>query len=126
MSAHKSINILVVDDEPLMCQLLKNLLNKLGFNNVDEAADGQSAMAKIGVKSYGLVFSDWKMGPMNGIDLVKKMRASGNMAPIIMVTSNTTALHEAEAQKSGVTAFIKKDIDLRALRDKINAILDPQ
>ena len=124
VSAHKNISILVVDDEPIVRQLIKNLLHKLGFDNVDEAADGQSAMDKMGPKNYGLVFSDWKMGPMNGIDLVKKMRAAGNTVPIIMVTSNNTAVHEAEARKSGVNDFIKKDVDLRTLRDKINDILD--
>ena len=76
MATDPSIAILVVDDFSTMVRIARNLLKQLGFDNVDEAAGGSSALAKMREKPYDLVISDWNMEPMSGIDLLREIGPS--------------------------------------------------
>ena len=75
MAVDVSMPILVVDDYNTMIRIIRNLLKQLGFENVDDATDGSSALAKMRAKPYGLVISDWNMSPMTGYDLLREIRA---------------------------------------------------
>src|SRR3546814_3474890 len=55
-----------LDDYSTMRRIIRNLLTQIGFAEVDEAADGGAALAKLRETSYGLVISDWNMEPMTG------------------------------------------------------------
>ena len=75
MAVDASMSILIVDDYNTMIRIIRNLLKQLGFENVDDANDGTSALAKMQEKTYGLVISDWNMAPMTGFDLLREIRA---------------------------------------------------
>src|SRR6266576_1809618 len=85
MAFDLSMPILVVDDYSTMIRIIRNLLKQLGFENVDDASDGSAALAKMQVKKYGLVISDWNMEPMTGYDLLREVRAqaTGSGAPTL-------------------------------------------
>ncbi|MEX1083546.1 MAG: response regulator, partial [Xanthobacteraceae bacterium] len=74
MAVEMSMPILVVDDYNTMIRILRNLLKQLGFQDIDDATDGSSALTKMRQKKYGLVISDWNMEPMTGYDLLKAVR----------------------------------------------------
>jgi two-component system, chemotaxis family, chemotaxis protein CheY len=57
MAVDLSMSVLVVDDYNTMVRIIRNLLNQLGFKDVDDASDGRSAIAKMRAKHYGLVIS---------------------------------------------------------------------
>lgn len=59
--------VLIVDDYRSMLRIVRGLLTQLGFSNVDEAMDGQSAYDMLCAKPYGLVISDWNMQPVTGL-----------------------------------------------------------
>src|SRR5262249_25100163 len=67
MALDLSMPILVVDDYGTMIRIIRNLLKQLGFDNVDDAPDGASALTKMRGRRYGLVISDWNMEPMTGL-----------------------------------------------------------
>ena len=69
MAVNMDMQILVVDDYKTMIRIIRNLLKQLGFNNVDDAADGSEALQKLRGKKYDLVISDWNMEPMTGYEL---------------------------------------------------------
>src|SRR5262245_34222131 len=102
------MNILVVDDYQMITRLLRNLLKQIGFNNVDEASDGQEALNKINDKAYGLIISDWSMEPMNGLELLKNLREAGNAVPFILVTAESTIEKVQIAREAGVSHYIVK------------------
>ena len=81
--------ILVVDDYPTMVHIIRNQLRQLNFRNVDDALDGESALRKLLDGKFGLVISDWNMKPMNGLELLKAIRADHKFKdlPFIMVTA---------------------------------------
>ena len=98
-----SMPVLVVDDYNTMIRIIRNLLRQLGFVDVDEANDGASALAKMRIKRYGLVISDWNMEPMSGYDLLQQVRADPGLGgtPFIMVTAeskteNLSLIHISE------------------------------
>ena len=91
MAVDLSMPILVVDDYGTMIRIIRNLLRQLGFEDIDDAADGSVALNKMQGKKYGLVISDWNMEPMTGYELLKEVRGDPglNKTPFIMVTAES-------------------------------------
>lgn len=123
MAVSKEMNILVVDDYQTMIRIIKNLLKQLGFDNIDEATDGGAALEKISQKDYGLIISDWNMEPMTGIDLLKKVRETGNKVPFIMVTAESKTENVVAAKQAGVDNYIVKPFNAETLKNKLTAVL---
>jgi two-component system chemotaxis response regulator CheY len=121
MAVDKSTPILVVDDYKTMVRIVRNLLHQLGFDNVDDADDGASALAKLRAKRFGLVISDWAMEPMSGLELLQAMRADPNLRtlPFIMITAENRRERVAQAEQAGADGYIVKPFNAEALSDRI-------
>src|SRR5437016_1859281 len=91
MAVDLSMPVLVVDDYTTMVRIIRNLLKQLGFENIDDASDGKSALAKLRSRQYALIISDWNMEPMSGYDLLKVVRADPALGevPFIMITAES-------------------------------------
>ncbi len=124
MAVDPSMPILVVDDYNTMIRIIRNLLRQLGYEDVDDAADGASALSKMRDKRYGLVISDWNMEPMTGYDLLKEIRGDPNLAgtPFIMVTAESKTDHVIAAKKAGVDNYIVKPFNAQTLKSKIETV----
>ncbi|WP_460449178.1 response regulator [Alsobacter sp. SYSU BS001988] len=124
MGLETSMPILVVDDYQTMIRIIRNLLKQLGFEDVDDAADGQQAMSKLKQRQYGLVISDWNMEPMTGYDLLKSVRADDALKdmPFIMVTAESKTDNVIAAKKAGVSSYIVKPFNAQTLKAKIEAV----
>ena len=124
MALDLSMPVLVVDDYNTMVRIIRNLLRQLGFENVDDANDGTSALAKMREKNYGLVISDWNMSPMTGYDLLREIRADPalNKTPFIMVTAESKTDNVIAAKKAGVDNYIVKPFNAQTLQHKIQAV----
>ena len=128
MAVDLSMPVLVVDDYNTMVRIIRNLLRQIGFEDVDEANDGASALAKLRARRYGLVISDWNMEPMSGYDLLREVRADGDLSslPFIMVTAESKTENVIAAKKAGVSNYIVKPFNAQTLKTKIEAIFpDP-
>ena len=114
--------VLVVDDYNTMIRIMHNLLKQLGFEQVDDANDGSSALAKLRKRDYGLVISDWK--PMAGFALLQEMRADPSLSeiPFIMVTAESKTENVIAAKKAGVSNYIVKPFNAQTLKNKIDAV----
>lgn len=125
MAVDLSMQILIVDDYKTMLRIVRNLLKQLGFDNVDEATDGASALAKMRSKPYGLVISDWNMEPMTGYELLKEVRADDQLkaTPFIMVTAESKTDNVIAAKKAGVNNYIVKPFNAETLKAKLKAVL---
>jgi two-component system chemotaxis response regulator CheY len=124
MSVDHTMPILVVDDYKTMIRIIRNLLKQIGFDDVDEAADGSEALGKMREKRYGLVISDWNMDPMTGYELLKEVRADDKLArtPFIMVTAESKTENVIAAKKAGVNNYIVKPFNAQTLKSKIDAV----
>ena len=124
MAVDLTMPILVVDDYKTMIRIIRNLLKQLGFNDVDEAADGTEAFAKMKDRKYGLIISDWNMEPMTGYELLREVRGdeSLNRTPFIMVTAESKTENVIAAKKAGVNNYIVKPFNAATLKNKIDAV----
>jgi two-component system chemotaxis response regulator CheY len=114
--------ILVVDDYQTMVKIVRSMLEQIGFEDVDSASDGQDALRKMRDKKYGLVISDWNMEPMNGLDLLRKVRAEQQReVRFIMVTAESKTDHVIAARRAGVDNYIVKPFNSATLQSKIQA-----
>ena len=108
-----------------MVRIVRNLLLQLGFSNIDEAADGVTALGMIKNKSYGLVLSDWNMQPMTGFELLKAVRADEQTKalPFVLVTAESKVENVVAARQAGVNNYIIKPFTLAVLKQKLTAVL---
>jgi two-component system chemotaxis response regulator CheY len=122
----KSIKILVVDDFPTMRRIIRNLLKDLGFENVDEAEDGQMGLDKVKNGSFDLVVSDWNMPNMDGLTMLQKIRedAALGKTPVLMVTAEAKKENIVAAAKAGANGYVVKPFTAAVLEEKINKIFE--
>lgn len=126
MAVDMSMPVLVVDDYKTMIRIIRNLLKQLGFENVDEAADGQEALKKMqdGAK-FGLVISDWNMEPMTGYELLKEVRGDEKLkgTPFIMITAESKTENVIAAKRAGVNNYIVKPFNAATLKAKMVSVI---
>jgi two-component system chemotaxis response regulator CheY len=127
MIVDPSLPILVVDDYQTMVRIIRNLLKQIGFENVDEAANGAEALAKIEQRNYGLIISDWNMEPMTGFQLLQKVREFKDRSdiPFIMVTAESKTDNVVAARRAGVNHYIVKPFNALTLKAKIDSVFAP-
>jgi two-component system, chemotaxis family, chemotaxis protein CheY len=124
MAINMGMQVLIVDDYKTMLRIVRNLLKQIGFENVDEASDGGSALAKMRQKEYGLVISDWNMEPMTGLQLLKEVRADAKLktVPFIMVTAESKTENVVAAKEAGVSNYIVKPFNAATLKEKLVSV----
>ena len=117
------MKILTVDDSSKMRRIIKNTLNRIGYDDVVEAQDGNDGLAKM--EGVELVLTDWNMPEMDGLTFVKTVRANPAYAsvPIIMVTTEAAKKEILEAIKSGVNDYIVKPFTPDTLKEKLDKVL---
>jgi two-component system chemotaxis response regulator CheY len=125
MAVDKSMPILIVDDYQTMIRIIRNLLKQLGFENVDDANDGQDALEKLRQKPFSLVISDWNMEPMTGYELLKEVRADAKLkkVPFIMITAESRTENVVAAKKAGVNNYIVKPFNAATLKTKMASVI---
>ncbi|MFN4353725.1 response regulator [Parvibaculum sp.] len=125
MAVDMKMPILIVDDYKTMLRIVRNLLQKLGFSDIDEAMDGTDALAKLKGRRYGLVISDWNMQPMTGYELLQKVRADENLKslPFVMVTAESKVENVVAARQAGVNNYIIKPFSAEVLKAKLKTVL---
>ncbi len=120
------MKILIVDDFSTMRRIIKNLLRDLGFNNTDEADDGNTALPKLQNGDFDFLVTDWNMPGMQGIDLLKAVRADPKLAnlPVLMVTAEAKKEQIVAAAQAGVNGYIVKPFTAATLKEKIDKIFE--
>ena len=117
---------LVVDDFSTMRRILRNLLKNLGYLNVDEAEDGNSALLKLRSDSFDFVITDWNMAGLDGLQLLKEIRMDEklSMLPVLMVTAEAKKENIVAAAQAGASGYIVKPFTAATLDEKITKIFE--
>lgn len=120
-----SLRFLVVDDFSTMRRIIRNFLNDLGYGDVTEAEDGQTALQILAQGNIDFLITDWNMPGMPGIDLLKAVRADPILAklPVLLVTAEPAKERNRQAIQSGVSGFIVKPFTPVMLKNEIDKIL---
>ena len=122
----KNMKILIVDDFSTMRRIIKNLLRDLGFNDTTEADDGQTALPMLKTRKFDFLVTDWKMPGMDGLTLLKTIRADENLKdiPVLMVTAEAKREQIVEAAQAGVNGYVVKPFTAATLKEKIEKIFE--
>ena len=125
MAVDLKMPVLIVDDYRTMLRIVRNLLNKIGFSDIDEATDGKEALEKLRKRTYGLVISDWNMQPMTGYELLKEVPGDASLSslPFVMVTAESKAENVIAARQAGVNNYIIKPFSAEVLKAKLKTVL---
>lgn len=120
------MKILIVDDFSTMRRIIKNLLKELGFSNVSEADDGNTALPMLKSGGFDFLITDWNMPGMQGIDLLRNVRADPGIAtlPVLLVTAEAKKDQIVEAAQAGVNGYIVKPFNAATLKEKIDKIFE--
>lgn len=115
------MKFLVVDDSSTMRRIIKNSLKRIGFEDIIEAENGRDALEKLA--DVDIILTDWNMPEMDGLEFVKRVRASDTKIPILMVTTNAAKDDIVEALKNGVNNYIVKPFTPETLKEKVETVL---
>lgn len=120
------MKILVVDDFSTMRRIIKNLLRDLGFSNIEEADDGTTALPMLQGGDFDFVVTDWNMPGMQGIDLLRTIRADADLKdiPVLMVTAEAKREQIIEAAQAGVNGYIVKPFTAATLKEKLEKVFE--
>jgi len=121
------MRILVVDDSRTMRNIIKRtLIDTMGFpeGGIGEAADGVEAMSKIEAGSFDLYMVDWNMPNMDGITLLRNIRAAGNKTPFMMCTTEAEKYRVFEAIKAGASNYMVKPFTAKTIQEKIKQTME--
>ena len=117
--------ILVVDDSRIMRNIVKNTFTELKVQcQFLEAENGNKAFQQLESNKVDLIFLDWNMPEMDGMDFLKKVRAMPTYKdlPIIMVTSESAKYNVVEALQNGATDYIVKPVQEKVFIEKLAEI----
>jgi two-component system chemotaxis response regulator CheY len=123
-----TINALVIDDSGIMRKMVMRGLEEANLAQFEfaEAEDGADGLAKFNPRSTDIVFVDWNMPNMNGMDMVRRVRAQfpERPVPIVMVTTEKLTGKVEEALDGGVDAFISKPFTAEGLQKRVGPLID--
>jgi CheY-like chemotaxis protein len=117
-------HILVVDDEPLVCDAVKMMLDFDG-HVVRTAANGKDALALLAEKRFDLVITDFEMPGMRGDELAAAIKARSPGQPVVMITAYAEMLQASGNPLTGVDHIISKPFLLENLREAIAKVAPP-
>jgi two-component system, chemotaxis family, chemotaxis protein CheY len=120
-----NLKFLVVDDFSTMRRIVKNLLQELGYNDITEADDGNTALPLLKNGSFDILITDWNMPGMPGLELLKAVRADEKLAkmPVLMLTAEAKREQIIEAAQAGVSGYVIKPFTAVTLKEKLDKIL---
>ncbi len=121
----EDIKFLIVDDFSTMRRIVRNLLKELGYNNADEAEDGQVGLNKLRGGNFNFVVSDINMPNMNGFEMLREIRADEQLKklPVLLVTAEAKKEDIILAAQLGANGYIVKPFTKATLEEKLTKII---
>jgi DNA-binding response OmpR family regulator len=122
------LKVLIVDDNPHLRRLLWTILHSFGVEALAEADEGGSGLAELQSFKPNVVFVDWGMSPVNGVEMVRRIRQSDNdlhrFVPIIMMSGHPALHRIIQARDAGATEFLAKPISAKIVLDRLAAVIE--
>jgi two-component system chemotaxis response regulator CheY len=120
-----SKKILFVDDSPTMRRIIRNTLNRIGYEDLIEAEHGMDALEKLNGQSVDLIITDWNMPEMSGEELIKVLRGDANYKdiPVLMITTRGMKDDVMTALALGVNGYVVKPFTPEVIKKKITELI---
>ncbi len=126
MSELARLSLLIVDDNPQMRTILGSVLLAIGVRDIAYAPNGRAGLDMVQTASFDIIFADYEMPVMNGLDFIRGVRAEPGerrFTPVIMLTGHSDLRHILAARDAGMTEFLGKPVTARDILDKLKAVI---
>lgn len=122
-----SARILIVDDDVLLCDLVRMALERAGFA-VESAHSAQAALEKLKTQPADLVLLDVMMTDINGFDMLRRMKSDPALAaiPVVFLSARVDAIAQQTGLEAGAVDYLPKPVSQAALVERVQAILAGQ
>jgi DNA-binding response OmpR family regulator len=124
----QNLSVLVVEDTPVMKELICAVLENLGVGYVNSAPNGELGFEVFNKSRPDIVITDWMMEPVSGVELTKKIRRGpgsvDRMVPIILLTGYSAVERVSEARDAGVTEFLVKPFTADDLAKRLSYVIN--
>jgi two-component system chemotaxis response regulator CheY len=119
-----SVKVLVVDDILSMRHIVKRALMDIGFQDIQDAHNGEEGLKKLKEGGFGLLLLDWNMPVMSGIDVLRTVRLDQDIhsLPVIMITAEAKAEQIMEAIQAGASDYLVKPFTTQTLQEKLEKV----
>lgn len=127
MPAASALHVLIVDDQQTMRSLVRNSLQQLGVREITEAADGEAGLRQVISKPVHLVISDFNMPNLDGLGLLRAIRAHPPIktTAFVMLTGRADRELVQRAVQFGVNNYLVKPFTVAQLKEKLEAVFGP-
>ena len=124
----RKVRVLIVDDQALIRKLVSHMLQSWGFTDVMICTSGREALETVLRQPVDLIISDWRMGEMNGIDLLRAIResldATVSRIPFIFLTGNAELSDVQAARDAGMNEYLIKPFTAAELMRRIRSVIE--
>jgi len=114
--------VLVVDDEPLVLEIIQDLLTLRGYG-VTALEHGEKALDLVDVEAFDLVLTDLGMPEVDGWMVARKVKAKSPKTPVILLTGWGDLVDDSDLSEKGVDVVLTKPIDLQRLVEEVESLL---
>ena len=116
-------HVLVIDDDSLMREFVEEAMMRAGYR-VDTAPDGETGVGRFVEKNHDIVITDLKMQPVDGLEVVRRVREANPAAPVIIMTAYGTIETAVAALKGGAADYILRPFDMDAVQLTVERALE--
>lgn len=116
-------SVLIVDDVAAIRDLLRQMLHKLNFEDIDEASNAAYMLEKLENRSFDLIFLDIELPDDDGLNLLKKIRVQFPDSQVIMVSAHSTLSNVQQALEGGAMGFVVKPFNPKKIISVLNKCL---
>jgi two-component system, chemotaxis family, chemotaxis protein CheY len=116
--------VLAIDDQPIMLDLTRRILSRLGFEVIDYEPDGERGLARLRLRQYQLVVCDMHMSPVNGLQLLRSVRQDQELKDtrFILMTGSVEPSTVMAAKQAGADAYLLKPFTPEQLKGKVDEV----
>lgn len=118
MQQDRKTQILILDDEPIVCKRLKPALEKLGYE-VESFIKSKEAMARVAEKQFDIVITDLKMEELDGMAFLTEVKKSSPATEVIVITGFATMETAKESYQKGVFDFVAKPFKIGEIQEVV-------
>jgi len=123
LNFNDKVNCLVLDDHPLVCDAIKNLLiNKPYINKLETTSDVQYAIDKLKTPQFNMLVLDLDLGKYDGFELLRRIKAHGYEGKVLIISANDNPIYIQTAFQSGAHGYFSKSENLAVLADTIERV----
>jgi two-component system chemotaxis response regulator CheY len=125
-----NVRVLVADRDYRTASLLHRILTSFGFRHLDLTTNGESALALLRSRPFDLIITEWNMEPVDGLELVKAIRAAKDDErirrdiPIVMLTARSEIDKVQAARDAGITEFVVKPFTAKTISHRLIQVID--